>query len=341
MKKNSGIKQFGRLIGGHPRMLKLYRLIDKAATVNIPVLIVGETGTGKELVAREIHDRSQCKGLFVPLNTGGLSKELITSELFGHRKGAFTGAVDRNPGLFHEARCGTLFLDEIGTMDHFTQVTLLRVLEYGKYRMVGSSKEIKAEARVLAAINVSPSKAVQNGKLRRDLLHRLQVFRILIPPLRKRDSDIEILTRFFIRHYAKEFEMKVTDIDDNALQLLNKYGWPGNVRELKNVMAQSVIICDEKTITEENIPPRIRHYEPPDPSKKIDDDDETEDDNDDDEQEKKGDNILMPLGPSLDEIEKIYTIRILEKCGNNKTMAADILGISRKALYDKLAKWGL
>lgn len=338
-------KHFGSLVGEHPLMIKMYRFIEKASLVNVPILLVGETGTGKELVARAIHDGAHLPGNFVPLNTGGLSNELINSELFGHKRGAFTGAVDRSEGLFHEAQDGTLFLDEISSMNHMTQISLLRVLEYGKYRMVGGMNEIRTEARVIAAINHFPEEAVMNGELREDLIQRLQVFKILVPSLRERCSDIEVLSSFFVQFFSKEFRIDTREIRDDALDLLQKFNWPGNVRELKNVIAQALIVGEEGAITSRNIPPRIRNYSQTGQdkiNKRIQSSNTEKLKRNTEIQEnvkEETENLVFSLDNTLDEVQKIYVNEILRKCGYNKSRAAKLLGISRKALYDKLSKW--
>lgn len=253
------IRAYGEIIGESSGIKKVCDLIERAAAINIPVMIIGESGTGKELVAREIHERSERKERpFVPVNLGGTTPELVNNELFGHEKGAYTGASTDSRGLFYEAKGGTLFLDEITTMDTHTQITLLRVLEQSVYRSVGGRKEIPTDVRIIAAANVDPFDAVSEGEFRKDLLYRLQVMRINIPPLRKRKRDIKILCLHYLERFNREFGKNITEIHPEVFRLMKKYEWPGNVRELKNVIAQAVVMADEEILGIESLPARMR-----------------------------------------------------------------------------------
>jgi len=325
---------FGALVGTSARMRKVYSFVRKAARVDMPVLIVGETGTGKDLVAREVHERSRRKkGPFVVANMGALPAELIASELFGHVRGAFTGALQTKMGRFQEAQGGTLFLDEITTMDERVQVALLRVLEAGKYRRVGGRRDATADARILAASNVDPRRAVRQGLFREDLLHRLEVLRVFLPPLRARKSDIRLLSQYFLDMVSRDFEIEVTGISQSALRALRSYPWPGNVRELKNVIAQAAVMAQRGRIEAEHLPPRV--------SGAPDDQAQAQGEREHVELPRAKDGMFIPVGTSLAEAEKTHVLRVLGACANNKTRAAELLGISRKTLYNKLAQWGI
>lgn len=339
-------------MGASPKVKRVYNAIAKAAKVHVPVLIVGETGTGKELVAQEIHARSARRDHnFVAVNMGAVSSELVASELFGHVKGAFTGAVDNRIGCYEEAQNGTLFLDEITTMEERVQVALLRVLESGTFRPVGARQDKKADVRLVAATNVDLRDAVHDGHFREDLLHRFQVLRIKLPPLREHPTDIPMLAYHFLDQFRREFEFNIESISDEALQFLQNYSWPGNNRELKNVIAQAAVMAEEGAILPEHLPYRIRHPKPgTEPSA------DTEDDMEGNlapltgrssltsppESTGGGANgLFIPIGLSLENVQKSYVLKTLEHCSQNKTLAANMLGVSRKALYDKLQRWGV
>ncbi|MBD3265447.1 AAA domain-containing protein [bacterium] len=367
------VKSFGSLVGQSKRMQKIHATIEKFAAVEYPVMIVGETGTGKELVARELHDRSLRKDKpFVAVNMSAIPSELIASELFGHEKGSFTGAVSQQKGRFEEAEGGTLFLDEVITMDDKVQVALLRVLETGKFRRVGGTKDLETNVRVISSSNQNPYHAVRANRFRIDLLHRLQVVRITIPPLRKRKRDIPLLVKHFLMNVNEAYQHINTSVSTDAMQVLKEYTWPGNVRELRNVVIQAAAGANNQTILPEHLPIYSAGY--------------AEDEELLDGQEEQaslpsniqtpdmpasdmpanmpspnmpistgnvagaeGGNIFntapegmfIPVGLSLNEVEKAYILKTLSLNGNNKTKAAKILGLSRKTLYDKLCKWDL
>jgi len=343
--------QYGSLIGNSPQIQKVFAFIDKASKAEIPVLIVGETGTGKELVAREIHQRSRRrKGPFVPVNTGALPKELIASELFGYARGSFTGATETKQGRFSEARKGTLFLDEISTMDEIAQTSLLRVLETHKFRQIGGKRDLSVDVRIIAATNMDPRQGVREGIFRQDLLQRLQVLKIALPPLRRRKGDIKLLVPHFLDLFQKEFGTSVEGFSRETLALLRDYDWPGNVRELKNVVAQAVVMAETGRITPEYLPSRI--------CSQSQQQDELEDGSLLPLAPKgagtppasypgnsfpilAAEGLFLPLGLSLEEVERAYVLKMLAACGNNKTLAAKRLGTSRKSLYDRLRRWGL
>jgi len=339
--------QFGRLVGSAARLHTLREQIERAASIDLPVLIAGETGSGKELVAREIHERSdRANQPFVALNTGAMPRELIASELFGHIKGSFTGATEARQGRFVEAAHGTLFLDEIGTMEDRVQISLLRVLENNVIRPVGSKKDIETHCRVIAATNEDLDSLVDQGRFRNDLMYRLEVMRVELPPLRTMRDEIPLLAHRFIEEFAVEYERAITGISEDALDVLTRYHWPGNIRELRNVIAQACVAADTGDIGVQHLSPRFREQvrnavqqadESDDPAQCAPDVAENviEQINDADHLE----GVFMPFGSSLDDVQPVFTIRTLEHCENNKTRAAKILGVSRKSLYERLKRW--
>lgn len=346
---------FGPLVGTTTGMRRVFALIEKAAKMEVPVLILGETGTGKDLVAQEIHRRSGRRACpYVAVNMGALPPDLVASELFGHAKGAFTGAADAKAGRFQEARGGTLFLDEITTMKEAVQVALLRVLETGKFRRLGAKRDTPTDVRLISATNMDPQQAVLRIGFREDLLHRLQVLRIDLPPLRRRKSDIKRLAEHFLGLFREEFDTQINGISMGALQVLKLYHWPGNLRELKNVIAQGAILAEHGKIRAEHLPSRITSPDERDaavrgipPSTSIEAAGGVPDSAGDFTRLPPAtnfppvDGVFVPVGFSLDEVEKAYVLKTLATCGHNKTRTAKVLGISRKALYDKMERWGL
>lgn len=294
------------------------RIID-AAAVDIPVLIAGETGTGKDLVAAAIHRQSARKARpYVAVNMGAMAPELIASEIFGHERGAFTGAQDSRPGIFEQANGGTVFLDEIATMDEKTQVSLLRVLEEKTVRRVGGAKNIGVDVRIIAASNEDLEKRVAAKGFREDLFYRLNVFHIKMPPLRDRPGAVTVLTDHFLSQYAAIYGKDVERVSHETYRLLRHYPWPGNVRELKNVIQAAVLMVDGKELTPEFIPERIRESTPiADSSESV---------------------CSIRLGATLDSVEKELIRMTLTHVRGNKKLAASILGISRRALYNKLKR---
>jgi DNA-binding NtrC family response regulator len=282
------------------------------------VLISGESGTGKDLVAQVIHRMSSRRaGPFYPVNMGAIPRELIASTLFGHEKGAFTGASQQKKGMFETASGGTLFLDEISTMDEMTQISLLRVLETQKFQRVGGSAVLDADVRLLAATNVDLREAVKEGAFREDLWHRLNVFRVNLPPLRKRGKDILLLAREFIDRYAREFDKRIERIDPEAERLLLSYLWPGNVRELENVVMRAVLIASGNVLTPDLLKSEVQTALPV--------------------QER----VTLEVGMTLEEAERELIAKTLNLVSGNKGEAAKMLGISRKGIYNKIKKYGL
>src|SRR5499427_4542872 len=249
---------FGRMIGSSPQMRKVYQVIEQAAPTSASVLIWGESGTGKELVAQTIHQLSpRAQMPFVPINCAAIPETLLESEIFGHEKGAFTGAVDRRAGCFELADRGTLFLDEIAEMTPATQVKLLRVLQERKFRRLGGRQEQTVDVRVIAATNMNPAEAVKSGKLREDLYYRLNVFSIELPPLRVRKEDLPLLIQSFLADFNERNNKKVAGVDSSAMRMLEQYNWPGNVREVRNVIERAVILSNGEFIEPKHLPPLV------------------------------------------------------------------------------------
>ena len=309
--QSSDLDQFGLLVGSSAAMLRLYKTVRKVAVTEANVLIVGESGTGKELVANTLHLAShRADQSFVAINCGALSSELIDSELFGHVKGSFTGALRDHQGVFAQAEHGTLFLDEVTEMPLEQQVKLLRVLESSEYRPVGSDKVCRANVRVIAATNRDPLQAVADGVLREDLYFRLSQFPVKVPALREREGDISGLAQHFLA-YCNAREQQQKQLSDAALTVIRRHSWPGNVRELKHAVERAFILADRL------IEPEHLLLERATPTVAAD----------------------IPADMPLDELEKAAILAALERNGGNKTDTAEQLGISVKTLYNKLEKY--
>lgn len=312
--RTSDIDQFGLLAGSSKVMRKLYRTLRKVAKTDINVFVMGESGSGKELVANTVHLFSErSDGPFVAVNCGAISPELVDSELFGHVKGAFTGAVKDHKGVFEQAENGTLFLDEVTEMPLEHQVKLLRVLESGEYRPVGSTTLKHARVRVIAATNRDPARAVEEEIFREDLYYRLAQFPVQVPPLRNRDSDLVGLARHFLA-YRNSHEGADKQISVDALQKITQHQWPGNVRELKHTIERAFILAND-TIEPEHIV--LQQMQSPEPV-------ETD---------------TVPTGVPLEELEKQAILNTLKENDGNKTETAEQLGVSVKTLYNKLEKY--
>lgn len=307
--------KFEKLVGRSKAMQGIYRQIRQAAATEMPILLLGETGTGKDLAAQAIHEQSECKnGPYVVVNLGALPSELIGSELFGHEKGAFTGALERREGKFEQAQNGTIFLDEIATIDEKVQVSLLRLIEQKKFHRLGGKRTLSTNARLIAASNQNLPDLVKQGIFRKDLYYRLDVFRIVMPPLRERTGDITLLIDEFLKRYNRSFQKNILGIAPECINLLDSYDWLGNVRELKNVIQRAVLVCEGEVLLPEHMPPRFRP-----------------------------DRVILPtvsfeIGTPLKEVEREMITRALSTAENNRKRAADLLGISRRALYNKLQK---
>ncbi len=307
---------FGELIGSSRSMRQIYALIEQVAPSSASVLITGESGTGKELVARTIHNLSPRKtGQFVAINCSAIPETLMESELFGHEKGAFTGAATLRRGCFELANNGTLLLDEIAEMPTLLQAKLLRVLEERTLRRLGSTQEIPVDVRLLAATNKDPHEAVSSGHFREDLLYRLNVISIELPPLRERKEDLPLLAQHLVEQLSEKHNRPARSLHPAALEALQSHAWPGNVRELRNTIERAVIICSADEIQ--------RHHIAPYPM-------------DQRARTRSEDTISFPVGTPIEEVERQMILRTLKKTSNNKTRAAALLGISLKTLHNKL-----
>ena len=329
----------GELVGTSPKMREIFALLQQAGPSKACVLITGESGTGKELVARTVHALSpRRQGPFVAINCAALPETLIESELFGHEKGSFTGASERRAGCFEVAQHGTLLLDEIGEMPIQTQAKLLRILEDSKVRRLGGKAEFEVDVRVIAATNKVPEEAVSGGHLREDLYYRLNVFHIHLPPLRERKEDILPIAEALLGDLNRKHECRVAEISPPVIDALMNHTWGGNVRELRNVLERAVILAGEGAIeikhlpgisaraAQRRLPPRPRPpaasagpAAPP---------------------EEEHDTVRFQIGTTVEEAEKGLILRTLEHTRNNKTRAAEILGISLKTLHNKLKEYG-
>jgi len=320
--RESGV--LGALVGGSLQMREIFGLIEQIAPSNVPVLITGESGTGKELVARTLHALSPRKSRpFVAVNCAAIPETLIESEIFGHEKGAFTGAMERRAGCFELASGGTLLLDEVGEMPAGTQAKLLRVLEERKLRRLGARTEQEVDVRVLAATNRDPRNAVAQGHLRPDLYYRLNVFNIHMPPLREHMEDLPIMVETMTSEMNQKHGRNVSGVSASMLDRLMTYKWPGNARELRNTIERAVVLCpDGAALDAGHLPPGFGA-----------------------EQMKEsfaldGSVVTVRVGTTVDEAERLLILRTLEATGQNKTRAAEILGVSLKTLHNKLKEYG-
>jgi DNA-binding NtrC family response regulator len=305
------------LLGRTPVMTGVYKQIAHAASADAPVLIIGESGTGKELVARAIHQHGNRSGKpFVPINCGALTETLLESELFGHVKGSFTGAVADAKGVFQTAHTGTVFLDEVGEMSPALQVKLLRVLQEGEVRPVGSSRSVRTDVRIVAATNVDVERAVTEGKFRQDLYYRLGVVIINLPPLRERRDDIPLLIERFLKAACAKAGKQI-ELTPAAVESLTAYHWPGNVRELENVIERLVVFSRGNRVDVGDLPPTVTPRAPALEKRLFDD------------------------LPTLEEIERRYLLHVLEQVGNNRTRAAEVMGIDRRTLYRMAERFGV
>jgi transcriptional regulator with PAS, ATPase and Fis domain len=306
------------MVGVSAGMKNVYRMIRQAAATDILVLLTGETGTGKDLAARAIHQLSdRSEQAFLPVHLGALPKELVPGELFGHVKGAFTGATKARAGSLELADGGTVFLDEISTIDDRVQISLLRLLENKTFCRIGGRRAIKADVRIVAATNEDLYEAVEAGRFREDLYYRLEVFRIHMPPLRERIGDIPLLVQDFLTRYNQIYDKRITGLAPEAMAMLEAYGWPGNVRELKNVIHRAVVVCMGDIVTPAHLSARIK------PGRG-----------------NKG-QVVLPVGTSFEEAERELLRKTLQATGNNRRHAAALLGVSRSTLYNKIRKYRL
>ena len=310
---------FGKMIGASPEMRRIYQVVEQAAPTTASVLITGESGTGKELVAQTIHQLSpRAKMPYVAVNCAAIPETLLESEIFGHEKGAFTGAIDRRQGVFELADRGTIFLDEIAEMTPQTQVKLLRVLQERSFRRLGGRTETPVDVRVIAATNMDPMLAVRDGKLREDLYYRLNVFSMALPPLRDRKGDLPLLAQAFLAEFADRNNKQAKAVSADTMRRLEQYHWPGNVRELRNVMERATILCEGDFIEPKHLPPLGLAAQVP-----------------------SGSQVSLEAGITVEEAERRLIILTLEHTNDNKTRAAEFLGISLKTLHNKLNRLGL
>jgi DNA-binding NtrC family response regulator len=309
-------KQFENIIGTSALMRKVFDTVSRAAPTKASILITGESGVGKELVADAIHELSPRKEKpLIRVHCAALSAGLLESELFGHEKGAFTGAVSRKRGRFELASGGTLFLDEIGEIDQNIQIKLLRVLQEREFERVGGEETIETDVRIVAATNKDLKAEIEKGAFREDLYFRLNVVNIHVPPLRERKDDIPLLAASFLKEFASENGKTIGGIHEKTRSRLYAYDWPGNIRELRNCIESAVVMCQGTIITEEDLPPALRSVS------------------------EEG-WIRIRLGTSFEQAEKIVIMDTLSFHRGNKSKAAETLGIGRKTLHRKLAEWG-
>ncbi len=307
------------LVGRSAKMREAFRLIEAVAASDASVIVCGESGTGKELVARAVHDLSRrAGGPFVAVNVAAIPEGLAESELFGHEKGAFSGAVASRPGCFELANTGTLFLDEITEMPAALQTKLLRVLEGGSVRRVGGSREMRFDVRVITATNRDPQQAVEGGALRHDLFYRLNVFTLTLPPLREREGDALLLAQHFVRQFNDKHGTEVEGVGRDAERLMRSYGWPGNVRELRNVIERAVILARSGWIEVHHLPAFLQGGG-----------------------EEPGEVIVIPAGATAAEAERLLILETLKRVGNNKAEAARQLGMDVKTVRNKLKAYGV
>ncbi|SDB20266.1 Transcriptional regulator containing GAF, AAA-type ATPase, and DNA-binding Fis domains [Desulfonatronum thiosulfatophilum] len=312
--RQDALPGFMGIIGRDAKLRQIFQLIEDVAATDATVLIQGESGTGKELVARAIHDLSPRKSNpFVVINCSAYPATLLESELFGHERGAFTGAQKQRPGRFEQANGGTVFLDEIGEISATAQVKLLRVLQTQRFERVGGDKTVDVDVRIVAATNKNLLEEVKAGNFREDLYYRLDVVPINLPPLRERGNDVVLLAGHFLRRFRSEQEKTVAEISPKAMRLLLDYSWPGNVRELENVIEQATVLAKSNVVTPEELPTRLRTALGPSSS----------------------------ASPTLEEQERIIIQEVLESCSWNKKLAAQRLGIGRSTLYAKIKRLGI
>jgi DNA-binding NtrC family response regulator len=309
----------GDFVGTSKAMREVFALVESVAQRDVSVMITGESGTGKEVAARTIHRLSKREGKpFVAINAAAIPESLIESELFGHDRGAFTGAVATRQGVFEQANSGTLLIDEIAEMPMALQPKLLRVLADGRVRRLGGNYEFEFDVRVLASTNRDPLKAIEEGKLREDLYYRLNVVPMALPPLRARAEDIPLLVQHFINEFNAKHQLQILGGSDEAIAMLRAYSWPGNVRELRNIVERSVVLAKGDWIEEKDLPPYVR-----DPSL-------------------RAEKLVISVGETtVADAERALILKTLEHAGKNKAEAARQLGVDVKTIYNKLKSYGI
>jgi DNA-binding NtrC family response regulator len=309
----------GDFVGASKPIREVFQIVESVAQRDVSVMITGESGTGKEVVARTIHKLSRRENKpFVAINAAAIPESLIESELFGHERGAFTGAVATRQGVFEQANGGTLLIDEVAEMPMALQPKLLRVLADGRVRRLGGSYEFEFDVRVLAATNRDPLRAIEEGKLREDLYYRLNVVPIALPALRLRVDDIPLLVQRFVNEFNSKHRLQIEGATDEAMSMLRGYPWPGNVRELRNVIERSVVLAKGDWIEDKDLPPYVR-----DPSL-------------------RPEKLVFSVGETtVADAEKELILKTLERAGNNKAEAARQLGVDVKTIYNKLKSYGI
>ncbi len=307
---------FESIIGKSTEMQRIFQMVRKAADAKASVLITGESGTGKELIANALHNLSPRKdNPFIKVHCAALSETLLESELFGHEKGAFTGAASRKRGRFELANTGSIFLDEIGEINQNVQIKILRVLQDKRFERVGGEETLEVDVRVIAATNRNLVEEIAQGRFREDLFYRLNVVHIQVPPLRDRKDDIPLMLNAFLDEFNRENNKSITGFDSRSRSALYKYDWPGNIRQLRNCVESAVVMCSGNEITLEDLPPTVRGAA-------------------------ESNVIQVPMGVTMAEAEKIIIQQNLASNQGNKTKTADILGIGRKTLHRKLEEYG-
>lgn len=313
------VERFGEIIGKSPRMQEIYQIIEAVSQNKSNVLLSGENGTGKELVARTIHAKGPLSAKpFLAINCGALSETLLESQLFGHRKGAFTGAIEDHEGVFQAADGGTLFLDEITEIPQPLQVKFLRAIQEKEVTPLGSTRPVRVDVRIIAATNRNLEDAVRNATFRTDLFYRLNVVPIDLPPLRERREDIPLLVERFTEDFSRVYGVEPKRVTPAAMERIIQYAWPGNIRELQNAIERAFALSSEPEITLKDLPPAVLRAEEPAPA---------------------AEPVIEPL--PLEEIEKRNIMAALQRTGGNKNEAARLLGIDRQRLYRKIEKYGL
>jgi DNA-binding NtrC family response regulator len=326
IKRINDVEQRQTVIGRSPAMVEVFKMVARAAPTKSTVLILGESGTGKEVIARSIHQHStRAQRPFVAVDCGALTETLLESELFGHVRGAFTGAVADKKGVFQEAHGGTCFLDEIGNISPNMQAKLLRVLQEEEVRPVGGKEWIKVDARVLAATNKDLDELMKNGAFREDLYYRLKVVTIRLPALRERPEDIAALAQHFLTRYSQTAGKTITGISEEAMEGLQKYSWPGNIRQLENVIEQAVVLSNQPILTLDDLAPEIREDSAPRSPFNL----------------SRSEQFFFSDTPNMEEVKKRYVLHVMSRTEGNVSRAARILEIDRRSLYRMLARWNI
>ena len=315
------LRGFDNIVGSSPSILRILEIVKQVANTNVSVLITGESGVGKEVVADIIHEYSDRKNdPLVKVHCAALSETLLESELFGHEKGAFTGAILTRKGRFELANNGTIFLDEIGEINQNIQIKILRVLQEKNFERVGGEETINVDVRIIAATNRDLNAAISRGTFREDLYYRLNVVNIHVPPLRERAGDIPKLSQYFLSKIANQIKPHIQSISAEAQNIIKAYNWPGNIRELRNCIESAVVMCQDNTIKPVDLPYRIRNTSM---------------------QENKGSTLSIPIGIDLENAEKRIIENTLKHYRGNKSKTSEVLGIQRMTLYEKIKKYGI